>query len=326
LEAPANTGELRRWQRRRSRKAGGRQVEAAEVYAGSGPGELQDGFSGLDASRIIARKLARRLTGREREEGEGVIEPPIPPICPPGLTLGPPDFVGIGGQRCGTTRWFRLLASHPEVLPSPAAKELHYFDRFYTGRFTPDDAGGYRRYFPRRAGQKSGEWTPGYVAAPWVPPLLAASAPEARLLVLLRDPLERYLSGLKHDSWVADRAGLPLSQHAPMEAFARGLYHAQLMGWLAHFDRSQILILQYERCSIDPLTELQRTLKFIGISEDGFSPDLDAHPNHQPAKPPLDDSVREAYVDAYRDDVTRLAADFPEIDLSLWPNFAHLAR
>lgn len=284
-----------------------------------------EGPSVLDNSRIVARKLAWRLTGKRREEGEGVIEPPLPPFCPPGSRLGAPDFVGIGGQRCGTTRWFRLLASHPDVVPSPAAKELHYFDRFYRGGFGAADADGYGRYFPRPEGSVAGEWTPSYLAAPWVPPLLAAAAPGAKLLVLLRDPLERYLSGLKHDAWVAAQAGLPLSQHAPMEAFARGLYHAQLTVLLEHFDRSQVLVLQYERCAAEPAQELCRTLEFLGLSEAGFAPDLGAHPNHQPGKPELDGVARDAYLRAYREDVIRLARDFPEIDLRLWPNFAELA-
>lgn len=278
----------------------------------------------LDNSRLVARKVARRLTGKRREEGEGVIEPPVPPLCASGSKIKDPDFVGIGAQRAGTTRWFRLLASHPDVIVSPAAKELHYFDRFYEGGFSPDDAAAYRRYFPRPAGCLAGEWTPSYLAAPWVPPLLAAAAPEAKLLVLLRDPIERYLSGLKHDAWVAGQAGLPLSQHAPIEAFARGLYHGQLTTWLEHFDRGRILILQYERCAAEPATELGRTLSFLGLREEGFDPDLDSHPNRQPAKPELEPLLRDAYRRAYRDDVLALASDFPEIDLGLWPNFVEL--
>lgn len=279
----------------------------------------------VDASRIVGMKLRRRLTRRDRAAGEGVIQPPLPPFCPPGQRLGAPDFVGIGAQRAGTTRWFRLLASHPQVVASPAAKELHFFDRFYGGESSVDGAAEYRRYFPRPDGCRAGEWTPSYLSAPWVAPLLAAAAPDTRLLVILRDPLERYLSGLEHDAWVAGRHGLPLSQHAPLEAFARGFYHAQLSAWLQHFDRSRILVLQFERCAAEPGAELERTLDFLGLSSAGFTPDLGAHPNHQPSKPPLDPAVRAAYLSRYRDDVLRLAADFPEIDLGLWPNFADLA-
>ncbi len=271
---------------------------------------------------LIAKKVARRLTRRERE---GIIEPPLPPACPAGWRTGAPDFVGIGAQRAGTTRWFRLLEAHPAIHPAPASKELHYFDRYYVGGFGEREALAYGSHFPRPEGAIAGEWTPGYLPSPWVPSLLAQAAPRAKLLVLLRDPVERYLSGLKHDEWVAEQARLPLSQHAPIEAFARGFYHAQLSAWLEHFDRSQVLILQFERCGAEPGPQLSRTLEFLGVGEQGFEPDIDHHPNLQGGKPSLAPEVRDSYARAYRDDVLRLAADFPEIDLELWPSFAELA-
>jgi hypothetical protein len=252
--------------------------------------------------------------------------PNAPLQCPPGCRTGPPDFVGIGAQRAGTTRWFRLIASHPEVSVPPLAKELHYFDRFYRGGFTEEDARLYHMHFPRREGQRAGEWTPLYASAPWIPKLLARAAPEAKLLMLVRDPVERLQSGLQHNGRLSREQGMPLSRLAPVEAFARGLYHAQLEGILAHFDRSQVLVLQYERCSREPLLELRRTLEFIGVTDPAFAPaDLDAKPNFQPAKGGLDPDVRESYVRAYREDVVALASAFPQIDLRLWPNFADLA-
>jgi Sulfotransferase family len=273
-----------------------------------------------------ARSIARRwVPWLRRDDYWAIRVPPPPPACPPGWRTGPPDFVGVGGQRCGTTRWFDLLASHPEVVPPAATKELHYFDRFYAGGFTAADAAGYHRHFPRDGRRRVGEWTPLYMAAPWIPRLLAAAAPAARLLVLLRDPVERYLSGLQHDTNLARENGLGLSQLAPLEAFARGLYHAQLSGLLAHFDRSQILVLQYERCTSEPLAQLRRTFEFLGLDDTEFVPDLDAHPHRQPSKPSLDPDTRAAYVRAYREDAIALAGAFPEIDLALWPNFADLA-
>lgn len=205
-----------------------------------------------------------------------------------------------------------------------ARKELHYFDRFYAGGYMASDGTDYHRYFPRKDSRKVGEWTPIYMSAPWIPRLLADAAPETRLLVLLRDPVERYLSGLQHDMGLAKARGKQLSQLAPLEAFARGFYHAQLTGLLAYFDRSQILVLQYERCASEPLPELQRTFEFFGLKETGFAPDLKAHPHRQPSKPTLDPNTRAAYIRAYREDVVKLLGSFPEIDARLWPNFAHL--
>lgn len=256
----------------------------------------------------------------------GIDMPPPAPVCPSGWRTGPPDFVGVGAQRCGTTRWFDLIGSHPEVTRQPGTKELHYFDRFYTAPFTSADITGYHRYFPRESTHKVGEWTPLYLSAPWIPQLLASAARDTRLLVLLRDPVERYLSGLQLEAGVARRRGVALSRYVPLDAFARGLYHAQLENLLEHFERSQLLVLQYERCTLEPRRELRRTFEFLGLQDTDFVPNLDAHPKHQPEKPVLDDDTRKAYVRSYHDDVAGLIESFPEIDVRLWPNFAELAE
>jgi sulfotransferase family protein len=279
--------------------------------------------------RLLARSGPPRVPSRPQPAGVdgGIDLPPPPPPCPAGWRTGPPDFVGVGVQRCGSSRWFRLIAAHPDVVEVRAAKELHYFDRYYAGGFTAADAAGYHVYFPRSgAGQMTGEWTPLYISAPWIPRLLAAAAPEARLLVLLRDPVERFRSALELNARVARKRGAPLSRYAPLEAFARGYYHAQLTALLRYFERSQVLVLQYERCTREPAPELARTLRFLGLSDIEFAPDLEEHPQRLAEKQPLDPDARAAYVGAYSDDVARLIEDFPEIDVGLWPNFAHLAE
>src|SRR5262245_38927313 len=75
-----------------------------------------------------------------------------PPACAPGSRCAPPDFVGIGAQRCGTTWWYELVTAHPEVHPG-IAKELHYFHRYWGRAFTERDAARYVRYFPRPEGK-----------------------------------------------------------------------------------------------------------------------------------------------------------------------------
>jgi sulfotransferase family protein len=275
------------------------------------------------------RRSLRRLQqgGKRRPQGTdgGLDQPPPPPACPQGGRTGPPDFVGVGVQRCGTTRWFDLIASHPETVQPNAAKELHFFDRFHAGGFTQADVDRYHHYFPRTEGRRAGEWTPLYMTAPWIPRLLAAAAPQARLLVILRDPVERYLSALELNTRVANRRGAPLSRYALTDAYMRGFYYLQLVNLLNWFDRSQVLILQYERCSREPETELRRTYEFLGLGDTSFLPDLDRHPKQQPEKPTLDADDRDAFAKAYREDVLRLTEAFSEIDLRFWPNFSHLA-
>ena len=319
----------------RQRSVGGPDDDRASGAARRGVQRLRAIVLGL-ARRGRATVHVRDADGAAARGGDGGVDlPPEPLPCPDGEHVGPPDFVGVGIQRCGTTRWFDLIASHPEVaLPrggrpgyySTTAKELHYFDRFYAGGCSASELARYRDYFPRAAGQKAGEWTPLYASAPWIPPLLAAAAPDARLLVLLRDPVERLRSALSLSERVARRRGVAPSRYAPLDAFCRGLYHLQLTGLLSHFDRSQILVLQYERCSEQPLAELRRTFEFIGVGDSAFVPaNLDAAPQRQAEKPALDADARAAYVRAYSDDVRRLLDAWPEIDVRMWPNFAHLA-
>jgi hypothetical protein len=209
--------------------------------------------------------------------------------------------------------------------PPATRKELHYFDHLHLGGFTERDALRYHDHFPRPEGVMIGEWTPLYATASWIPAMLAEAAPQAKLLVLVRDPVERYLSGLQRHYRQATVRASALDQLAPLDAFVRGLYHVALTALLACFPREQVLVLQYERCTLDTHGELRRTFHFLDLPDADFAIDADAHPNRQPDKPALRDDARAAFVRAYEPDVLRLAADFTEIDLTLWPNFAHLA-
>lgn len=271
-------------------------------------------------SEGVVRPSARPLTC------QGVRIPPPPPEAPSGWRTGPPDFVGVGAQRSGTTRWFDLIVAHPEVCaPVSTRKELHYFDRFHSSVFTAADAAAYGEYFPRPEGLLTGEWSPSYLFSPWAPAMLAAAARDTRVLVLLRDPVERYLSGLQRHHRIAAASGAPLNAMAPLDAFTRGLYHAQLARLFKCFSRSQVLLLQYERCTAEPDSELRRTYEFLALSESDFLPaDLDAHPNRQAEKPELHRKARRALVEAYTEDVALLIRDYPEIDAGLWPNFARV--
>jgi hypothetical protein len=252
----------------------------------------------------------------------GVRVPGPVPECPPGSATAPPDFVGVGAQRSGTTRWFDLMLEHPRLVGSPATrKELHYFDRFEAGGFTDADRETYARYFPRPPGRLAGEWTPTYMADIRTIALLARAAPEAKLLVLLRDPVERYRSGMHRQHRVAQALGGAIDQNAPLVEYARGLYAEQLSRLLDHVPRSRVLLLQYEACVAEPARELARTFAFLGVEPADVGDPLEQHhPNRQAAKLALDDAVGRALVGAYAHDLRRLQAEWPELDLALWPS------
>jgi Sulfotransferase domain len=245
---------------------------------------------------------------------------PVPP------TTGPPDFVGVGAQRSGTTWWFETLLGHPRIRgPRSGSKEQHFFDRFCMRRMTRKDIARYHARFPREPGEIAGEWTPRYMHDFWTPPLIARAAPGAKLLIMLRDPIERFRSGVPHR----------LSRHsdARMEAVVadaieRGRYASQLRRVLACHDRSRILILQYERCRADPAGEYRRTLTFLGVDPEHRSAAFEERRGTTQAanKTPLWDDMIDALRATLEPEVEQLLALAPEIDVSLWHEFAHLAR
>jgi hypothetical protein len=243
----------------------------------------------------------------------------VPP-CPPGWRTGPPDFVGVGAQKAGTSWWDALVHAHPDVHHAPSLpKELHFFGDYWRRPFTDADVARYHAMFPRPTGGRAGEWTPRYLSDFWVLPLLRRAAPEARLLVMLRDPVERYVSGLTFNL----THGAPPHPLVPHESMARGLYHQQLGAALEHYDRDRVLVLQYERCRRDPAAELDRTYRFLGLDASFVPPSLTERVNATTAdKPAVPEDAIRALVTAYRADVARLARDFPEVDVTLWPRLA----
>ena len=258
-------------------------------------------------------------------------QPMAEPECPPGWRTGPPDFVGIGAQRCGTSWWYAgAIRAHPQVVETEGRrKELGFFDRYWAEDPPPDYAERYARFFPRPEGAVTGEWTPRYLPDAWTLPLLARAAPEARILIMLRDPIARYRSAIAQGIERQRKRG----QYPPTiaivgEAIGRSAYGDQVRRALEIFGRERVLVLQFERCVAEPLAEMQRTHRFLGIEPLGeLTPRLSNRLNREdkPAgaeNPELPGTLRAELRELLRDDVRRLAALCPEIDLALWPNFS----
>ena len=279
---------------------------------------LQRGFIRLPPARRLA--LLHRLGRYAPWEDQFDF---TPPSLGRGERTGPPDFVGIGVQKAGTTWWYRLLSSHPGIFTRPDLhKERHFFDRFGTVAFRASDVAAYHGWFPRPVGMATGEWTPDYFTLPWVPALLREAAPETRLLVLLRDPVDRMLSGLAHQN----RVGMASDGATIADAVQRGFYARALGRWLEHFESNQLLVLQYERCALEPETQLAATLDFLGLPRLTGGPAASSWSGGSGRLPGADDELRRRLVELYAPDVTALAGQRPEVELALWPNFAHLAR
>lgn len=258
-------------------------------------------------------RAMRRLRGR-RPPGPGG-----PPPTPPGWSVAPPDFVGIGAQKAGTSWWTSLIHEHPQVHRTGSQpKELHFFDGYWEHRFERADIDLYARYFPRPPDGIAGEWTPGYMTDFWTPELLARAAPQVRVMVLLRDPVERYISSMAHTDQMSRWS---LTRQDAMGAFQRGLYAQQLRRVYDSFPRDRVLLLQYERCRTDPTAQLARTFRFLGLrpqSIDALRFERQVNPTTRP-KMELPTGLQEALVAAYQPDLAELAGLAPELDLSLWP-------
>jgi hypothetical protein len=294
------------------------------------PQEGDDQRNELHGLRRLARPVFARFPASTRrsilhalgryapwEEGFD----PTPPAAGRGEVTGPPDFVGIGAQKAGTTWWYDAICAHPGVFSRPDIhKERHFFGRYVARPFGPPDCALYHDWFPRPAGRLTGEWTPDYMHDPWVPPLLAQAAPRTRLLVLLRDPVERFRSGVAHHR--RDRGRLTVDAY--QDAIGRGLYHQALQQWTAHFPREQILVLQYERCKADPAGQIARTYRFLGL-EPFVGDRIDTKVNVTAQSLVLDQDVRRRLVDLYEPDVRALSECVVDLDLGLWPNFSGLS-
>ena len=240
-------------------------------------------------------------------------------------TTGPPDFVGVGAQRSGTTWWFKSLLEHPEIRsPVGGKKEQHYFTRFDSREMTEEDVAAYHGRFRRRPGQIAGEWTPRYMHDFWIPRLIGAAAPEAKILVMLRDPVERFRSGVPKER--TTKRTRPFDEIVA-DAMERGRYASQLRHLRAELPGAPVLVIQYERCVAEPVAQYRRTLRFLGVDDEHPPPDF-ARPrgkSQASQKTELWPDLREALQATLEPEVRRLAATEPDIDVSLWPNFSHLA-
>ena len=247
------------------------------------------------------------------EEGFDFTSPPLGP----GEAVGPPDFVGIGVQKGGTSWWYELIADHPDVTAKPEIhKERHYLSHLGAHRFGPAEIERYHSWFPRRPGTISGEWTPDYLGYPWVAGLLARAAPDTRVLVILRDPVERFRSGLSFRL----SQGAMATEGTVADAIRQGFYARFLGYYLEHFPRHRILVLQYEQCAVDPAGQLAATYRFLGL-DDSHRPDaLRTTVNVSGSKRRLDPEAERRMAELYAPDMDELFALFPHLDRSLWPS------
>jgi hypothetical protein len=201
-----------------------------------------------------------------------------------------PDFLVIGAAKAGTTALFKAIGRHPRVF-LPSAKEPRYFaypdaPPTFNGPYGAVNA---RRVMSDRAAylamfadcpptHLTFEASNEYLVSERAPATAARLIPSARLIVMLRHPVERAFSHFLH---------LTAEGHEPSRSFAeawdacdaraaggwmpvfnyrlRGFYGAQLSRWLDHFPREQLLVLFYEDWRTRPADVLAQVWQHVGL-------------------------------------------------------------
>ena len=148
------------------------------------------------------------------------------------MPVSGPAWLGIGAQRSGTTWFTDLLTQHPLVaLGTNGKKEQHLLHKVADGLLPADD---YLSLFPSD-GVRRGEWTPQYLRHASVPAAAARLVPDAPVLVLLRDPVDRFRSAMRLAATRA-AAGNPSPWPYPVPITVQtftGFYADQLDAWAA---------------------------------------------------------------------------------------------
>lgn len=212
------------------------------------------------------------------------------------LTMGVlPQFLGLGTQKGGTTTLQRLLEQHPQVWLSPS-KELQFFTLHYgLGE------SWYRQQFKSAAaGKRCGDITPYYLFHPEAPARIAALLPAVKMIVLLRDPVDRCLSQYFHSCRLGLET-LPLEQslaaeqqrlegaeavlcapdgrhrsHQEHSYLSRSRYEQQLSRYEHWFSPDQLLLLRSEDLFRHPARIWDRVLCFLELDRLPLPPGMSA--------------------------------------------------
>jgi Sulfotransferase domain len=207
-----------------------------------------------------------------------------------------PDFLVIGAAKSGTTSLYGWLSDHPSVAPA-VTKEVHFFDYdFYRG------TDWYRSHFPLEQARAdfardhgrpflTGEASPSYISHFWAPRRIRRVLPEAKLIALFRNPVDRAYSQFQmsrregveelesFEEATAQEENRLRPELARMSAdprynswafgcwsyLARSRYAEQLERWLELFPREQFLFVKAEDLSAEPERTLEGVHDFLGL-------------------------------------------------------------
>lgn len=188
------------------------------------------------------------------------------------------NFIVAGVQKAGTTALYDYLADDPAIGLSKV-KEVHFFDD-ETVDWSAPDYGPYHAQFDVGGPTIRGEATPIYLYWPNALERIAAYNPDIRLILMLRDPVERawshwrmeYSRGVETHpfSWCIREGrrrlfdAAPWGVHREFSYVERGLYGEQIECLFSIFSRDQVLVLTADSLRADPGAVLGQVADFLG--------------------------------------------------------------
>jgi hypothetical protein len=247
-----------------------------------------------------------------------------------------PTFLMIGAARSGTTTWYSCLQQHPEIfLPASKRPEPHFFLK--EAEYCRGLEYYSQRYFA--AGQQMrvrGEASTSYICHDWVAQRIKQHLPDVKLLVMLRNPVDRAFSnywhtvksGLEKESFddalrleeqrAREAADPFLRTIRPFAYVERGYYCQQLRHYLRFFPPEQLQVFLLDDWLSDPLAVLRKTFAFLGVEGSFVPANLNAVENQSTPPDLTMSAAARAYLDeSYRAEIVELAALLKR-DLSLW--------
>jgi len=199
-----------------------------------------------------------------------------------------PNFVIVGTQKAGTTFIHKCLKEHPDIYIPKG--EVSFFENPDYNKNTTDYL---ESLFRKHQDNKVlGIKRPSYLACKDCPKRIKKEIPHAKLIIILRNPVDRAISAYFHYMKTGFIPILPLEEgmlniitgkykerYPRSEEILRfGYYYEQLNHYLHYFNKKQILIELYDELLKNPLRTIQNIYEFLGV-DNSFTPkSLKSHP------------------------------------------------
>lgn len=200
-----------------------------------------------------------------------------------------PNLFIVGAPKSGTTSLYDYLAGHPDVFMSPIKEPIYFAPDVQAGfkhrfRFGDDEAAYLALYDGARSEKYRGEASTRYLASPAAPRLIHEFDPGARIIVMLRNPID-FVYAL-HNERVSQQAedvadfeeALALDderregRHLPRGSNALGsvyrdnaMFGRQMERWYAEFPREQVHVIVFDDFARDTPGEFRKVLEFLAI-------------------------------------------------------------